>query len=393
MSHLASSTRFFPAPHACQPHFCATCARFGAWYRLTGDAATVQAKAKDLCIEQTIEFPLDLVDDPFISDYVVGQIDSVVAGPDGVSRALVSFANDDAALELTQLLNVLFGNISLKPGIRLEALKDCPNLWDKFRGPRFGREGLRTRLHAQGRALLATAVKPMGESASQLAARAYQFARGGIDVIKDDHGLSNQPYARFEERVARCAQAVARANHETGYHCVYAPNVTAPAGDLEHRAHFAKSAGAGALLIAPGLTGFDAMRRLAEDDTLALPILGHPAFLGSYVTSPDQGISHYALFGQLMRLAGADAAIYPHAGGRFAFSADDCRAIAAGTAVTMGHLRASFPAPGGGMTLQRSAELKEFYGTEVMYLVGGDLLRHSPDVEKNCALFRQLVEH
>lgn len=388
-----SILRDYPAAHACEPHHCADCARFGAWYRLTGDAASAEAKARDLIVEQTIEFPLDLVEDPFIRDHVVGKIDRIVLGADGVSRALISFANDDTAGELTQLINVLFGNISLKPGIRLESLKDCPALWQRFAGPRFGREGLRQRLHAPGRALLATAVKPMGESAAQLAARAYQFARGGIDVIKDDHGLSNQPYARFEERVARCAEAVHKANAETGYHCVYAPNVTAAAGDVEVRARFAKAAGAGALLVAPGLCGFDTMRRLADDDALDLPILGHPALLGSFVTSPDSGISHYALFGQLMRLAGADAAIYPHAGGRFAFSADDCRAIIAGTAVPMGQLRPSFPAPGGGMTLQRGAELKAFYGQEVMYLVGGDLLRHSPDVEKNCAIFREMVEN
>lgn len=387
-----SLLRDYPPAHACEPHFCSDCARFAAWYRLTGDAETARAKAADLVVEQTIEFPLDLVRDPFITDHVVGKIDRLVLGDDGVHRALISFANDDSAGELTQLLNVLFGNISLKPGIRLDALKDCPNLWDRFKGPRFGREGLRRRLHAEGRALLATAVKPMGESAAQLAARAYQFARGGIDVIKDDHGLSNQPYARFEERVARCAEAVAKANRETGYHCVYAPNVTAAAGDMLQRARFAKAAGAGALLVAPGLCGFDAMRQLADDDSLDLPVLGHPAMLGSFVTSRDNGISHFALFGQLMRLAGADAAIYPHAGGRFAFSAEDCRAIVDGTAVAMGHLRPSFPAPGGGMTLQRSAELKAFYGREVMYLVGGDLLRHSPDVERNCALFRELVE-
>lgn len=387
-----SILRDYPPAHACEKQFCAECARFAAWYRLTGDAETAMAKAQDLVVEQTIEFPLDLVTDPFITDHVVGKIDRLVPGQDGVYRALISFANDDTAGELTQLLNVLFGNISLKPGIRLDSLKDCPGLWDRFRGPRFGREGLRQRLRAPGRALLATAVKPMGESAQQLAARAYQFARGGIDVIKDDHGLSNQPYARFEERVARCSEAVAKANAETGYHSVYAPNVTAAAGETELRAHFAKSVGAGALLVAPGLCGFDAMRRLADDDALDLPILGHPAMLGSFVTSPDNGISHYALFGQIMRLAGADAAIYPHAGGRFAFSAADCRSIVAGTEVAMGHLQPSFPAPGGGMTLQRSSELKAFYGSEVMYLVGGDLLRHSPDVEKNCALFRELVQ-
>ena len=37
---------------------------------------------------------------------------------------------------------------------------------------------------------------------------AYDFAKGGIDLIKDDHGLANQNYAPYEERVRACCAAV-----------------------------------------------------------------------------------------------------------------------------------------------------------------------------------------
>jgi hypothetical protein len=37
-------------------------------------------------------------------------------------------------------------------------------------------------------------------------------------------------------------------------------------------------------------------------------------------------------------------------------------------------------------------ELLAFYGNEVMFLVGADLIRNGPDIEKNCALYRRLVE-
>jgi ribulose-bisphosphate carboxylase large chain len=30
---------------------------------------------------------------------------------------------------------------------------------------------------------------------------AHACALGGIDIIKDDHGLSDQPFCRYEERV------------------------------------------------------------------------------------------------------------------------------------------------------------------------------------------------
>jgi ribulose-bisphosphate carboxylase large chain len=159
---------------------------------------------------------------------------------------------------------------------------------------------------------------------------------------------------------------------------------------LLDEALFAKQVGAEALMLAPGLVGWDAMRQLADDDRLALPIISHPALQGSFVTSPHQGISHYALFGQIARLAGADATIYPNWGGRFAFSKADCASIVAGSTVSMGQIKPIFPAPGGGMSLERIPEMLELYGSEVIFLIGGGLHQRGPDLVENCRHFRQL---
>lgn len=380
--------------HSCSPKFCGSCDRFGAWYRLTGSREEALAKAQDLCLEQTVEFPAELVPAGFIRDEVVGQVSEFEPSLNepGAWGALVTFLNDDTGFELTQLLNVLYGNISLKKGFRLESLKDCRNLWDRFKGPRFGREGLREMLGRPRRPLLCTAIKPLGLSPVHLADIAFRFAAGGIDIVKDDHGLANQPFAAFTQRVERCTEAVRKGAAKAGRKILYAPNVTAPAGEMEKRAAFAKKAGAGGLLVCPGLVGFDSMRRLADDDSLGLPLLAHPAFLGSFVTSRDNGISPFALFGQLMRLAGADAAIYPHSGGRFGFTLGECREITEGVAVPMGNLKPIFATPGGGMSLKRVPELLEFYGNDVMFLVGGDLVKNGPDIEANCRLFVDMVE-
>jgi ribulose-bisphosphate carboxylase large chain len=374
---------------------CETCDRFGAWYRLSGTLEEARAKAADICLEQTVEFPGDLLPDGFIPDQVVGRVADFVPveGSNGMEwRALVTFLNDDTGMELTQLLNVLYGNISLKKGFRLERMKDCFNLWNRFRGPRFGQAGLREITGIHHRPLLCAPIKPLGLSAAALAERALGFASGGIDIVKDDHGLANQPFALFAERVERCVEAVEKGSQRAGRKILYAPNITAPAGELEHRAHYAKKKGAGALLISPGLSGFDAMRALADEGDIALPILAHPAFLGSFVTSRENGISHFALFGQIMRLAGADAIIYPHSGGRFGFTLEECREIMVGSSISMGNLKPIFPMPGGGMNLKRIPELMEFYGKDVIFLIGGDLIRNGPDIEANCKLFVQMVE-
>jgi ribulose-bisphosphate carboxylase large chain len=366
--------------------------RFSAIYHLSGNATQAHAQAQDICLEQTVELPDALVHDESIRTHVFGRIESLTPIGENLFQARISFAVEIAGAELTQLLNVMFGNISIKPGIRLERIELSPALQQKFRGPRFGRDGLREFLKVPHRPLLCTALKPMGLTVAQLADLAYQLALGGIDIIKDDHGLADQSFAPYEERVAACAAAVRRANAETREHSVYAPNVTAPAPLLLERARFAKRHGAGALLLCPGLTGLDAMRALADDDRLALPILSHPALQGSFVANATSGISHFCLFGQLNRLAGADAAIFPNAGGRFFFTADDCRALSAGCEVAMGTLAPIFPAPAGGMSLERVPEMRAMYGREVMLLIGGGLRSHSPDLVANCRYFRALAE-
>jgi ribulose-bisphosphate carboxylase large chain len=366
-------------------------ARFTVTYAIAGDAAEAAAVARDVCIEQTVEYPEDLITDPAIRGEVFGRVESLVARAPGRHEARISYALDSVGSELTQLLNVVFGNSSLKPGLQVTHLELGPVLAARFRGPRFGVAGLRARLGRPRAPLLCSALKPLGLGPAALAALAYEEALGGIDVIKDDHGLADQPYARFAERVERCADAVRRAAAQTGRPCLYAPNVTAPAPLVAERARLAQRLGAGALLVAPGLVGFDAMRALADDDALALPILCHPALLGSFMVSPAQGLAPAVTLAELPRLAGADASIFPSYGGRFVFTPDECRAIARGAAAPMDGLAPLWPAPAGGMSLARVPEIVRFYGPDTLLLIGGDLHRHG-SLRRGCELFRGLVE-
>jgi ribulose-bisphosphate carboxylase large chain len=367
--------------------------RLTAVYHLAGARTAAEARtgARAICLEQTVEFPEDLIPIPAIRDQIVGRVESLE--PLGADRweAVISYPVEVAGRELTQLVNCLFGNISLQPGIRLVRFDLAESLGQVYRGPRFGLAGLRTLLGIQDRPLLCTAIKPMGLSPRELGDLAYRLARGGIDLIKDDHGLADQPFCPFDERVARCTEAVGRANRETGGHALYLPNVTAPAPEITPRARLAKTCGAGGLLFCPGLAGLDAMRALADDDALALPILSHPAFQGSFTLHPDGGLAHGVLYGQLNRLAGADATIFPSYGGRFAFTQDECRDITAGATRPMGALKTNTPIPAGGMGLARVPELIRFYGRDCCLLIGGDLHAQGQDLEASCRGFMAAV--
>jgi ribulose-bisphosphate carboxylase large chain len=365
--------------------------RFSVTYRIAGSGKDARAKAEDICIEQTVEFPADEVPAGIIRDHVFGRIESFTHAAVGHYDAVISYAVEIAAGELPQLLNVIFGNSSIKPGIRVEHLDLPESLLRTFKGPRFGREGIRNLLKVPKRPLLSTALKPMGLSSQELADLARKFVLGGMDMIKDDHGLTDQSCSPFEERVSLCAEAINKASKETGIPSLYIANITAPHKEVIKRARFAKAAGAGGIMVAPGIVGMDLMRELADDDSISLPILAHPALQGSFVTGPG-GIAHGVLFGTLARIAGADATIFPNFGGRFSFSRDECADIVEGTSLPMGHLKTIFPAPGGGMSLARVPEMLETYGRELIFLIGGGLFKHGPDLVENCRFFRKMVE-
>ncbi|MGC8635410.1 MAG: RuBisCO large subunit C-terminal-like domain-containing protein, partial [Candidatus Limnocylindrales bacterium] len=331
--------------------------RITARYALSGPLEDAPSRAAAIAVEQTIEFPADLISDDDIRRYVIGRVESIESTGPALAIAELSYAVETTGFELPQMLNVLFGNCSLLPGVRLIEVGFPSEFLARFRGPRFGIGGLRRLLGVPRRPLLATALKPMGLDSSTLAQMAGTLARGGIDLIKDDHSLANQPFAVFVERVAACAAAVADANSETGRRVLYLPSVNAPAGELEARVALARAAGAGGLLVLPGLAGFDEMRRLADDDAVGLPLLAHPAFLGSFVADERAGIEHGLLFGTLARLAGADMTIFPSYGGRFSFSPAACGSIAHACRESLGSLGAILPVPAGGMTLDRLAEL------------------------------------
>lgn len=366
--------------------------RLYATYRILGDQASVRERASAICVEQTVEFPFDLLPPGAIRDQIVGRIDAIDEVDRHAYRVRIGFAVETSGFEPTQLLNLLFGNTSLKPGVRLESIEPSPRLLGALPGPRFGCAGVRARLGVFDRPLLATALKPMGLAPAALATLAYRCALGGIDIVKDDHGLTDQPFSPFEERVARCAEAVERANRETGHRAIYVANLTGPLAGLAARARYAYSVGAGGLMMTPGLMGLDAIRMIAADDAVDLPILSHPAFQGGFVTDQASGLSHYFLFGQLPRLVGADASIYPNWGGRFAFTREDCTKIVAGCGDPFGGIGPIFPVPGGGLTLERLASLIDLYGDELIYLIGGDLHRAGPDLVANCLEFRRMVD-
>ena len=330
-------------------------------YRLTcAPGEDAMAKARDVALEQTAEMPAAAVPPDL---HVVGEVESLEPADDGRWRAVIAYRPEIVGTDLSQLVNVLFGNVANKAGIQVTGLDLPPALLARFPGPALGIEGLRALVGAERRPITCTAIKPIGLSAARLADLAGRFAAGGIDIIKDDHGVANQGSAPFADRVARCQDAVAGRS-------LYFPNVTAGPRALAQRVEAARAAGCRGVMISPMLAGLDAVQELAAGSGLA--ILAHPTMTGS-LFQPDHGIVPEILFGRLFRLAGADGVIYPNAGGRFPVEERVCRAINEHLRAPWGGVRSAFPVPGGGVDAARVPEWVERYGTDVIFLVGSSL--------------------
>jgi len=342
------------------------------------------AKARDIALEQTAEMPLSAVP-PEV--HVVGEVEAAERLRDGRWRAVIAYRPDIVGEDFAQLLNILFGNVSLKAGILVTDVDLPAVLLALWPGPALGIEGLRALTGTHRRPITCTSIKPMGLSAARLADLVYRFARGGIDILKDDHGLTNQATAPFAERVAQCQDAVARANAETGGRALYFPNITAGPRALAERAELARRAGCRGVLLLPMLTGLDTVRELATGSDLA--IVTHPALAGALFRD-DHGIRPEVLLGRLTRLAGSDAVIYPNTGGRFPWSEETCRAINERLRAPWDGVRRAFPVLGGGVDAARVPEWTERYGTDTVFLVGSSLYAQG-DVERAAARLAEAV--
>jgi ribulose-bisphosphate carboxylase large chain len=362
-------------------------------YRLTCPADQVESLSRDIALEQTVEVPDRLITCPKIRHEIVGRVLEIAPVPATRDQfdVRIAYAEQLAANNLGQLLNLLFGNISLKQRIRLREVRFPADYLQRFRGPNLGIDGLRAAFGVYGRPLLATALKPKGSSPEHLARLARDFAAGGGDLVKDDHNLVEADFDEFRQRVEQCQTAVRHGVDRSGRPCWYLPNLSATGGELERRIELLLKLGVRGALIAPMLLGLDEVRRIAQ--TYPLFFLAHPTFTGTFFHDPSHGIEPGVLLGTLFRLAGCDGTIFPNRGGRFAFSDADCLQIAEKARDELPPLAASWPAPAGGMSFDTLPGMCRSFGADAIYLIGGALLSDSADLAASTQRFlRKIAE-
>jgi ribulose-bisphosphate carboxylase large chain len=338
-----------------------------ATYVVHAPPERVEARARALALEQSVECPIEAIADPHVLEEIVGRVGDIEQIGDDLFRVDIRLAVQTLGGDTAQTINMIFGNASLWDDVEFAGLSLPDDVLSGFAGPRHGIAGIRRLLDAPERAMTQVALKPQGLPISALAAMARTFALAGVDVIKDDHGIVDQSYSPFAERIPALQAAVEKAAAETGRRSFYAPNISGAPRDMHARARIAREAGCRFVLVAPMLVGLAAFRELV-DAFPDLVYLAHPSFGGA------QRIAAPLLYGKLLRLLGADAVIFVNYGGRFAWEPGVCAELAANLRAPWASLAPALPVPAGGMLLERVPELLDFYGPDSMLLIGGNLL-------------------
>ncbi len=355
--------------------------RIDAIYRVQATAADIAARAQGIAVEQSVEMPLAAITQDSVLREVVGEVRDIADRGRGIFDIRIGLAIETIGNDAGQLLNMLFGNTSLHADVTLHDL-ELPSAL--FPGPNHGEPGMRARLGAETRALTCSAIKPQGAPVEFLAHLAGQFTLGGIDWIKDDHGMADQAYGRFAHRMAACATAVHTATRQTGHPTRYAPSLSGTLETMRTQIRQAREAGLDSAVIAPMVAGWSTMQALVRENP-DFVFLAHPSMAGAARIAPA------LLIGRLFRLIGADAVVFPSHGGRFGYTTSMCQDLAARARQDWHGLAPSVPVPAGGMTLSRVGEILDFYGPRTMVLIGGSLLEARDRLAAETAAFTHAV--
>jgi ribulose-bisphosphate carboxylase large chain len=361
-------------------------ARLHVTYRVRSDPLSIEERARAIAVEQSVEMPVEVVEDAYVRWEIIGRVETVKPEDPGFYEVQIALSADTVGNDAGQLINMLFGNTSIHDDVVLHDVDVPRELIDVFGGPRHGLDELRRRAGAPARALTCSALKPQGLPPKKLADLARRFAEGGIDFIKDDHGLADQAYSPFAARLEAIASALAIATRPRGRVTRYVPSLSGSLDDMRAQLTLARQFGIDSVLAAPMIMGFSNFSRLVRDNP-DMAFMAHPTMAGAARISP------VLLLGKLFRLLGADAVVFPNHGGRFGYTPDICRGIADAVLRERSGLRPGVPVPAGGMTRQRVPEMLEFYGANVMLLIGGGLLAARERLTEETAKFVAAVEN
>ncbi|MDQ1913025.1 2,3-diketo-5-methylthiopentyl-1-phosphate enolase [Paenibacillus sp. GD4] len=374
-----------------------------ATYRLYDEKADFDKKALGIAVGLTVGSWTELPEakkaemEKHLGRVVKVEVHEPSAGEPASNRYAdiqIAYPDVNFSRDIPALLVTVFGKLSMDGRIKLIDLEFSEGFLSAFPGPKFGIQGVRDLLGVHDRPLLMSIFKSViGHDLPALKEQFYLQAAGGVDLIKDDEILFENPLTPIEKRVEACMQAAAQAERETGQKLLYAVNLTGPTFSLLNQAKKAIEAGANALLFNVLAYGYDALHELSRNPDIRVPIMAHPALAGAFYPSPHHGIAANVLLGKLMRLAGADLVLFPSPYGSVVMPREENMAIKEVLLDTQGSpLKQSFPVPSAGIHPGLVPLILKDFGSEVIVNAGGGVHGHPLGAIAGGKAFRQAID-
>lgn len=285
------------------------------------------------------------------------------------------------------------GNISALPNLKLLDVEFGKNFVAKFKGPKFGIEGVREILGVHNRPFLNNMIKPCTGYTPDVGAKLfYEASVGGVDIIKDDELISgDRAFNSIEERVKKYMAAADRAEKIKGEKTMFACNITDEVDRLKENALKAINAGVNCIMIDVVGTGLSALRALAEDPDITVPILAHAAAGGLMFTSRYQGMSSNVLY-KLIRLCGADMVVNSSPYGKFDILKSKYIKTSFSLQSDFYHIKPSLPLFGGGVIPGLVKQTVEDAGIDCILGVGAGIHAHKMGPESGAKAMRVAID-
>ncbi len=322
----------------------------------------------------------------------LGRVTRCDAVSDDWAHVQIAYPAANLPPQLSAVLTVAFGKLSLDSPIRLVGLS-LPDSWPKaLPGPHHGAAGVRQRLGVPARPLLLSIFKSEnGRTLAEFAHALDQQWAGGADIVKDDEIFFADQAAPLGERVRAARDLASSLAARSGRPApLYAANLTASGDRAVDQAATAMAAGAEAFLVSPYAMGLDTLAALSRLEPHPI-LLSHPAFAGAFISTSGHGVAASVALGVLTRAAGADIGIFPSPYGSVALPRAEAQAVGqalCGPAVR----RPALPAPAAGLHPGLVPQLVGDFGSDVVINAGGAIHGHPDGTQAGARAFRAAID-